>query len=184
MISRLFRGRGGARASDPARGPQPASQGRAAPDDLHRLIYTSEASPPGAAEDGPSPGVREIADDAARRNATCGISGALIAVRGHFIQILEGDRDALETVFERICRDMRHRALTLVDYSPAAERLFSGWDMVSLDASLMDDPEPFEDLFLSIRGGMAPATIVREVRGVLDEVRPHGPAPESRNRSG
>lgn len=77
---------------------------------LHRLIYSSEARPPGAS-DGEEP-----TSDASTTNAQCNLFGVLIAVRRHFVQILEGEAGALEEVFERIYRDLRHRSISLIDY--------------------------------------------------------------------
>ncbi len=169
----IFNAWGSSPTPDRAMVPQPDRMDtRPWPTGLHRLIYTSEAWSPGEPEDGPHTSPREVAIQSGSRNAAQGLSGVLVFVQGHFIQILEGEVVVLEAVFERICRDMRHRALTLVDFSPATERLFEGWDMVPLDARLMDNPEPYEDLFMSIRGGMAPATIVRVVQGFLHELRP------------
>ena len=136
---------------------------------LHRLIYTSESREPGGAiELAPMP-VDAIAAAAAKRNASLGLSGVLVAVRGHFVQILEGEAANLEIVFESICRDMRHRTISLIDFAPATERRFETWGMVSLDAGRMADPERYEDLFASILGGMAPAAIVSDVRQFLDD---------------
>lgn len=161
---KIFNGRWARRA----KAPQTTQDCRSKPEDLHRLIYVSEACPPGEPESMTPTPVQFIAEAGARRNAILGLDGALVSVSGHFIQILEGDIEALELVFERICRDMRHRALTLVDLSPAAERIFAGWDLVPLDGTLAESPEPFHDLLLSIQGGMAPASIVRDVKTLLD----------------
>lgn len=42
--------------------------------------------------------------------------------------------------------------------------------MIPIDSRTFEDPERFEDLFLSIRGGMSPITILREVEFLLSEI--------------
>lgn len=83
---------------------------------LHRLIYSSEARPPSASDGEEPTSVWDIASDASTTNAQCNVFGVLIAVRRHFVQILEGEAGALEEVFERINRDLRHRSISLIDY--------------------------------------------------------------------
>lgn len=146
-----------------------ASPSQPNPFGLHRLIYTSEALSPGSKSDAPTMSAQEIAKASGSKNATRGLSGILISVQNHFIQVLEGEAAELEATFESICRDMRHRDLRLIDFCPAAERYFHGWEMVPLDAKFVDDPESLEDFFLAIRSGMAPASILLKVREFLDE---------------
>ncbi len=52
---------------------------------------------------------------------------------GVFVQLLEGESGAIERVFERICRDPRHRRLMLLDFSPADRRAFGEWNMVAFE---------------------------------------------------
>ncbi len=48
------------------------------------------------------------------RNATTGVSGALMFNEQRFVQVLEGERDAVEETFARIQRDARHTALIVI----------------------------------------------------------------------
>lgn len=97
-----------------------------------RLLYRSDSELSGSDR-----AVREaafaIADAARGRNDAEGVSGALMFVGGVFVQLLEGDAPAVETVFERICRDPRHRRLTLLDYSQVDSLAFGGWGMVAFE---------------------------------------------------
>jgi Sensors of blue-light using FAD len=61
------------------------------------------------------------------------VTGALMFAGGVFVQMLEGEAADVEVVFERICRDMRHRRLVLLDFSSADERMFEGWGMVAFE---------------------------------------------------
>jgi Sensors of blue-light using FAD len=99
---------------------------------LFRLLYRSDSELTGADR-----AVREaafaISDAAAERNQREGITGALMFAGSVFVQMLEGERDALETTFERICRDMRHRRLIILDYSEIEQRIFENWSMVAFE---------------------------------------------------
>jgi hypothetical protein len=97
-----------------------------------RLLYRSDSELSGADR-----AVRDaafaIADAAAERNAHAGVTGALMFTGSVFVQVLEGEKAALEVTFERICRDMRHRRLVLLDYSEIEERVFDSWGMVAFE---------------------------------------------------
>ncbi|MGY2048182.1 BLUF domain-containing protein [Methylobacterium sp. JK268] len=106
--------------------PSPLPLRDAAP--LHRLLYRSEAALPGreALIDRDLDGI--VAASQAR-NAAAGLTGALLHVRGTFLQVLEGPLPALEATFERICCDLRHRRVVLLELTPAETRLFGAWSM-------------------------------------------------------
>ena len=97
-----------------------------------RLLYRSDSELSGSDR-----AVREaafaISDAARERNSAEGVTGALMFVGGVFVQLLEGEGLAVETVFERICRDPRHRRLTLLDYSQVESLAFDGWGMVAFE---------------------------------------------------
>ena len=99
---------------------------------LVRILYRSDSQLTGADR-----AVREsafqIAEHAAARNAEDGVTGALMFVGGVFVQVLEGEPADVERVFERICRDLRHRRLVVLDYSEIGERVFSAWSMVAFE---------------------------------------------------
>lgn len=145
---------------------------RQAPAGLHRLIYTSRVMPVRPSSHARPVDVTSIATGAQSRNAALGLTGCLVCVQDHFIQVLEGEPGDLEAVFEAICVDFRHHQLNLVDYSPSRRRTFADWDMVPIDAETTEEPEKLEDLLLSIRAGMNPAAIVN----VLSELVAAEPA--------
>lgn len=156
------------RSPEPRAVAAPARKPRSMP--LHRLLYTSEARLP----DDPAEALRTVDAIVAHsqaRNEARGLSGALLYVRGTFIQALEGPLDALETVFERICHDFRHARLTLVDMSPANERMFAQWSMTYLAQN--DRPtrlrvnRDLEELYFTVNTNAAEA--LRQMRGLLVE---------------
>ena len=73
--------------------------------------------------------ILQILDSARRRNAACGVTGALLFSNGCFAQVLEGPRDDVEAVFETIQCDVRHSDVTVLHLHPVAQRSFGAWSM-------------------------------------------------------
>ncbi|CAN5379996.1 hypothetical protein BH10PSE1_BH10PSE1_23840 [soil metagenome] len=73
----------------------------------------------------------DILAEARPRNAAVGITGVLTAVDGHFVQIIEGEENAIDDLVARLVRDRRHRDLRVLDRRKATARAFGDWDMVS-----------------------------------------------------
>jgi hypothetical protein len=91
---------------------------------LIHCIYASRAAP--GFDEGDLP---ELLTAARAANATRGISGMLLYVERNFFQVLEGEPDAVDAVFERICRDPRHTRVTRIIHEPIADRDFGDWTM-------------------------------------------------------
>lgn len=62
------------------------------------------------------------------RNQSLGVTGALIFTERNFVQLLEGDPEAVETLMASIRRDERHTAIEIVQ-DQRHERRFGGWSM-------------------------------------------------------
>ena len=91
---------------------------------LMRLIYASEAVQT------LSPGqVDDILRTARARNQQRDITGLLAFDYRCFLQLLEGDREALSDLYARLLRDARHGRLLLIHCAPIDERQFSDWSM-------------------------------------------------------
>ncbi len=97
-------------------------------DDLYRLVYVSTNE-----IGGDLAAVRREIDRilavARQRNPAVGVTGALMFNADCFAQVLEGPRSGVESVFERIQVDLRHSAVNVLDFRPAAERAFANWSM-------------------------------------------------------
>jgi hypothetical protein len=91
---------------------------------LVRLLYASRAVEPG-----PDGLVEPILQQARRNNPELGITGVLCYGGDVFLQALEGGRDAVNAVYNRIVGDKRHRQVTLLAYDEVLERRFAGWTM-------------------------------------------------------
>lgn len=90
---------------------------------LTRLLYVSERDP------GKHFNVEQLLESARHFNAKSEVTGALWFNGDHFIQVLEGGRQAVSATYHRIAADNRHRNIELVDCRVVSERLFFDWNM-------------------------------------------------------
>ncbi len=95
---------------------------------LYRLTYCSQSRLTGAPQDRRA-ALSKLLTSARRRNASMGLTGALVFSAQRFAQVLEGPMEAIEQVFELIQRDHRHGNVTVLDYGPVEARAFPGWSM-------------------------------------------------------
>ncbi|MFZ5720029.1 MAG: BLUF domain-containing protein [Pseudomonadota bacterium] len=110
---------------------------------VFRAIYHSVATV------GDTAGLRIVLDDILRTatpiNAQLGLTGALLAVDGRFLQVLEGPRNHVLQVIGRIAMDGRHHRFSPLECAPAEGRRFGEWLMAgraSLPASASDHCTP------------------------------------------
>ena len=93
---------------------------------LYELVYNSVAIPADLAE----AELEKVLASARARNLEMGITGLLLFHNGEFVQLLEGKRAAVETVYhDVILKDRRHRAVTMCWDQPISHRSFSAWSM-------------------------------------------------------
>jgi hypothetical protein len=62
-------------------------------------------------------------------NARLGITGILLFNEGSFFQVLEGEKTAVELLYENISKDKRHNKATKIIMEPIKERSFANWSM-------------------------------------------------------
>ena len=93
---------------------------------FYELVYNSVAVPADLAE----AELDKILASARARNLEMGITGLLLFHRGEFVQLLEGKRAEVETVFhDVIVKDRRHRAVAVCWDQPISHRNFKDWSM-------------------------------------------------------
>lgn len=63
------------------------------------------------------------------KNAHLGVTGMLLCSEGATMRVLEGDAEALHTLFAAIAADVRHRSVTKLADGPVAGRVFADWSM-------------------------------------------------------
>lgn len=102
---------------------------------LTRLLYFSEATP------GVDPDLENLLQTARTFNEKNEISGVLWFDGKYFIQILEGQREAVGRTYHRIAIDQRHQNIELVECLAISERLFPGWSMGYLAGGMKKNQE-------------------------------------------
>lgn len=91
---------------------------------LVRLLYASRSS--GAVS---QQTIDSILERSRANNPALGITGVLCHGGDVYMQVLEGGRDAVNSLYNRIASDSRHRQVILLDYEEISERRFAGWTM-------------------------------------------------------
>jgi hypothetical protein len=91
---------------------------------LVRLLYAS--FPAGGSTAGL---VESILSSCRANNPSMGITGVLCYSDQSFMQVLEGGRAAVNTLYGQILRDQRHEDVTLLYFEEITERSFGGWTM-------------------------------------------------------
>ena len=105
---------------------------------LYRIVYFSRNRINGSPEKILSE-VHQILAAAQRSNATKCVTGALIFNSGGFAQVLEGEREQVSAIFEKIQRDPRHSDVLVLDYSRVEKRGFPNWSMAFVGQSRGDE---------------------------------------------
>ncbi len=95
---------------------------------IHQLVYYSRNTVPGG-DRAMLTNMREILSISQRNNSRDGITGFLIFDKTWFVQILEGERARVTGTYDRIARDPRHAAATIVNVRDVPGRLFPNWTM-------------------------------------------------------
>ena len=131
------------------------------------LVYVSRAASSVTSQD-----LLDLGAASQAANAAAGITGLLLYSDGGFLQMLEGPRAAVESLYASIEHDTRHDEVTLVRAREQREREFPCWSM----ASGAVDGKPVE--ILTGPEGPSPseaeASFVRDLLVIFD---PQGSAP-------
>ena len=90
----------------------------------HCIVYFSSWTEPFREED-----LSTVLEQSRRNNNKTGITGVILYVRGNVIQVLEGEKEAINTLYQRIERDQRHTNIIPVLNRPITQRLFAAWSM-------------------------------------------------------
>lgn len=106
------------------------------PATLHTLMYISTASGKFNEQD-----LEQILSISRKNNAQLDISGMLVYGGGNFIQILEGDKDAIFALYNKIKINPDHHGfITLLDH-PIENRIFADWSMAYKSLTLPEHTE-------------------------------------------
>jgi len=111
---------------------------------LYEIVYVSQASHEMQPE-----ALADLLNKARANNAVLGITGIMIYHRRSFMQLLEGERSSVLTLYERIAKDSRHRQLQKLWDGSISKRSFSDWGMAFFapDAASLDRHPGYRQLF-------------------------------------
>jgi hypothetical protein len=73
--------------------------------------------------------LRDIIQKARLNNRRLGITGGLMFSRNFFGQVLEGEREAVSSLFVRIAQDARHDSVVIMEACETVSRRFEHWSM-------------------------------------------------------
>lgn len=73
--------------------------------------------------------LEEILEQSRANNAKAGLTGMLLYEDGAFFQVLEGEAEAVETLYGKIEQDERHTRVMKLIAEPIEEREFGEWTM-------------------------------------------------------
>ena len=92
--------------------------------------------------------VDEITDKSIAWNTDHGITGMLLCMENQFLQLLEGDENDVNEIFEKIRQDPRHQNVSVRIRGYSDDRVFSEWSMGSwmLSNENLNELSALEDL--------------------------------------
>ena len=94
--------------------------------DIFRLIYRGHSKIPPAQLDA---GLGDVLRVARANNTTKGITGALLVYEDWFAQTLEGEEEAVRSLYTHIEKDKRHDTVKILEEGKVSGRTFSRWAM-------------------------------------------------------
>lgn len=92
-------------------------------EDTYRLLYVSDQI-----QDVPCD-VGMIAEESRIRNARLGVTGALWFDGQHFLQLLEGSKEAINSVLHRVLNASQHKEIDIICFQKVPGRIYSDWAM-------------------------------------------------------
>lgn len=125
---------------------------------------------------------REMCDDFAARNQVFEITGVFLTLGDRFVQVLEGDRAAVEQLATNIRRDVRHFEFRILLQRDIANRAFGDWSMAGryLGCEITAAPKDLERLQQLIRHALHhpndPEHWRQTIRKLPAMLRPRRPA--------
>jgi hypothetical protein len=109
---------------------------------LYRIIYLSSGL-----KDLTSSDVKEILAKAKENNRAKNITGILLYLDKNFIQVLEGKKEEVIKLYQKISLDHRHKNVIKVIEGEIASRQFDKWDMgfIEIDSDDLKDLSEYKD---------------------------------------
>ena len=100
------------------------------------------------------------------------VTGILLSLDGHFIQVLEGDEEIILSLYDKIKKDSRHTDIRIILEKPIKKRVFLDWSMGYKDISELELRNiPYLNLFLENKIVSDSVDIASDVYGLLVQFR-------------
>ena len=136
---------------------------------MKAIAYTSKA-----ADSFDSEQLKDLCEQAAKKNRELGITGYLSFNRKRFFQYLEGPDNAVDEVYSAIVKDQRHHIRRTIDTGVISKRRFGGWDLLvatGSSSSSIQIQDLIEDVMKSFSGRKSDEwDSSRLVQEMLDQV--------------
>ena len=100
---------------------------------LVRLMYASRAVAPVSEAE-----LALILKQSKKNNPGVGVTGVLCLSTNIFLQVLEGGRNAVSALYNKIAADPRHKDVVLLRYEEIDERSFGSWSMGQANLSRLN----------------------------------------------
>ena len=115
--------------------------------EMHQIIYSSAATVPFSDND-----LAMLLLRARNNNERMGVTGLLLCHEGSFLQVLEGEQAALDSLFVTISADKRHDRIVKLLGREVEERQFDAWKMGFVSMSAIPKTLPGFSDYLRHRG--------------------------------
>lgn len=114
--------------------------------ELKQLAYVSNATKPMD-----EAALLALLEESRQNNARDNITGFLMHCDGNFFQVIEGSEQAIEDLFQRLMRDIRHHRVTCILRRDISERMFAEWSMAfrSPEAHVLEKVPGYSDFVRS-----------------------------------
>jgi len=114
---------------------------------MHQVVYSSAA-----VEEFSEAQLTELLSRARVNNERLGVTGMLLYHEGSFLQVVEGDGEVLEKLFQTISKDKRHHRVVPLLRRSVEERHFERWKMGFAAAKSLPKNMPGYSDYLRLRG--------------------------------
>ena len=129
---------------------------------IFELIYYSIASPALNRND-----ISDILESSHKNNPKKELTGCLLYHKDAFIQILEGEKDVIESLFLKIEHDQRHYNVRRIYDDTKEDRLFKDWSMAFFDLDKDDTVDKskiiYRQAFSEILNQTEPSTVASQL---------------------
>ncbi|MEL7089556.1 MAG: BLUF domain-containing protein [Pseudomonadota bacterium] len=90
---------------------------------LTRLVYYSQRNPSVSID------MDKLLKTCTRNNSAVNVTGMLHFNGNYFLQVLEGGRAEVSSIYHRIAADNRHTNIIMISCQDVRERIFPNWSM-------------------------------------------------------